>query len=217
MERKTLKFLRLLIPGLIVIFEFIPLLNYLKINFKIGEGWFSYSYLVVLALVIGSIYHIYNIRYTVTNVSHRKIDLNIVTSLIKIYNKEITQEEYNYLKDKRLLHIFYYFIDKDPSLTAKSQLVYFNGLFWTSTADLTILSALASIVYLIFGLFIFQENTLWLVGIFLSGISLLAIVFHFYSILNHYKLSNDQIEFIETHYQKELKEKIEGSLTQINN
>ncbi len=215
MERTTLKFSRLLIPGLILIFEFIPMLNILKVSYKVGEGWLSYSFLIIPALVIGAIYHICNLRYTVTNVSHRKIDLNIVSSLLKIYNKSISQNEYNYLKDKRLKHIFYNFIDNDQSLSAKSQLVYFNGLLWTSTADLFILSIFSCIAFLIMGLWIFNSDSIWLLGVLYAGIALLAINFHFLTIIRHYKLSNDQLEYIETNYQSELKSKIDAALKQI--
>jgi hypothetical protein len=215
MERKTLKFLRLLIPGLILIFEFLPMLNFLKINYKLGVGWLSYSFLVLPAIVIGAVYHIYEIRYTVTNVSHRKIDLNIVSSLLKIYNKELSQDEYNYLKAKRLKHIFYNFIDKDPSLSAKSQLVYFNGLLWTSTADLFILTIFSCILFIISGLIFLNDNSIWLIGVLYAGIASLAICFHVLTVIKHLKLSNDQLEYIETHNQLELKSKIDNVLQQM--
>jgi hypothetical protein len=215
MERKTLKFLRLLIPGLILIFEFLPMLNILQINYKIGEGWLNYSFLVIPALVIGAMYHIFEIRFTVTNVSHRKIDLNIVSSLLKIYNKSLAQDEYNFLKDKRLKHIFYKIIDNDQSLSAKSQLVYFNGLLWTSTADLFILSIFSSIVFIVCGKWVLLNDSIWLMGILYSGVAFLSICFHFLTIIRHYKLSNDQLEFIETHYQVELKSKIDAVLEQM--
>lgn len=215
MERKTLKFLRILIPGLILIFEFLPMLNALQVNFKIGEGFLSYSLLVIPALVIGAMYHIYEIRYTVTNVSHRKIDLNIVSSLLKIYNKTLSQDEYNFLKAKRLKHIFYGFIDNDSSLSAKSQLVYFNGLLWTSTADSFILSIFSSIVFIVFGKWVSPNESLLMLGVLYAGIALLSICFHFLTITRHYNLSNDQLEFIETHYQVELRKKIDNVLTQM--
>lgn len=215
MERKTLKFLRLLIPGLILIFEFLPMLNILQINYKIGEGWLNYSFLIIPALVIGAMYHIFEIRFTVTSVSHRKIDLNIVSSLLKIYNKSLSQDEYNFLKEKRLKHIFYKIIDNDQSLSAKSQLVYFNGLLWTSTADMFILSIFSSIVFIVCGKWILLNDSIWLIGILYSGVAFLAICFHFLTVIRHYRLSNDQLEFIETHYQADLKTKIDDVLKQI--
>jgi hypothetical protein len=212
MERNTLKFLRFLIPGLILIIEFSPMLKFVNINYTVGEGWMSYSILIIPALVIGAIYHFLDFRFSITNVSHKKIDLNIVNSLLKIYNKPISHDEHNYLKDKRLKHIFYYFIDKDESLTAKSQLIYFNGLLWTSTADLFILSIFSCIVFLICGLCF--SNDLILLSVAYAFIALLAFCFHASTIKKHLELSNEQLEYIETHYKSDLESKIEASLKQ---
>lgn len=216
MERKTLKFLRLLIPGLILIFEFLPMLIELKLNYKIGEGWFSYSFLIIPALAIGAVYHMYDARFTVTSISHRKIDLNITSSLLKIYNKTITQEEHNFLKKKRLKHIFYNIVDNDASLSAKSQLVYFNGIFWTSTADLFILSIFSSIVYFVLGYWVLNSEFLWHTGLIFIGLAAFSFCLHMLSIIKHYKLSNDQIEYIETHFKADLTNKIDSSLAEMN-
>lgn len=216
MERKTLKFLRLLIPGLILIFEFLPMLNELKLSFKIGEGWFTYSLLIIPALVLGAIYHISDVRYTVTNISHRKIDLNITSSLLRIYNKTLTQDELIYLNMKRLKHIFYNIIDNDASLSAKSQLVYFNGILWTSTADLLILSIFSSVVYFVLGYWVLGSEFIWHTGLIFTGLAAFSFWLHMVSITKHYKLSNDQIEYIETHFKADITNKIDNSLSEMN-
>jgi len=213
MKRNALKFLRLLIPGLILIFEFLPMLKTFNVHYKVGEGWVSYSFLIISAVVIGTIYHFLDFRFFITNASHKKINLNIVSSLLKIYKKPVSQDEYNYLKDKRLNHIFYHFIDNDKSLSAKSQLIYFNGLLWTSTADLFILSIFSSIAFLICGL-CFNSDLIWL-SVAYVFIALLAFCFHASTINKHLELSNEQLGYIETHYQSDLKSKIKASLKQI--
>lgn len=214
MERKTLKFLRLLIPGLIVIFEFLPLLDILQVKFEIGQGWLNYSILIIPALVIGAIYHLTDARHFITNYSHRKIDLNITSSLLKIYNQPVTQEQLNFLKKKRLKHVFYNIIDNDASLSAKSQLVYFNGMFWTSTADVFIISVFSSIIYITLGIYLGVVN-IWLTGILLGGIGLLGFLFHILTAFRHINLSNDQLEYIETHYVNKLKTKLDEVLQQM--
>lgn len=191
--------------------EFLPLLSQLKFEIKIGEGWLAYSILIIPALVIGTIYHMLDIRHFITNYSHRKIDLNITSSLLKIYNKEVSQDQLNTLKDKRLKHIFYNLVDNDNSLTAKGQLVYFNGLLWTSTADIFLLSIFSSIIYIGTGLYL-DNNEIWMTGILFAGIGLLTFLFHVLTVFRHFNLSNDQIEYIETNYQQELIAKIDGVL-----
>jgi hypothetical protein len=91
MERKTLKFLRLLVPGLTLIFTFLPLFYQMGIEYKIGEGWLAYSLLIISAVVIGAVYNMLDIRFFITNYSNRIIDLNITSSLLKIYTKKLTQ------------------------------------------------------------------------------------------------------------------------------
>lgn len=211
MDRKTLKFFRLLIPGLTLIFVFLPIFEESGIEYKIGEGWFVYSFLVIPAIVLGSIYNMLDIRFFITEYSHRKIDLNITSSLLKLYNKELTQEQYNFLKNKRLKHIFYKIVDNDASLTAKSQLVYSNGIFWTSTADVFLISIFAAIIYIAVGVPI-GNAYLWTWGIIIGGVGLVSFLLHLLTVFRHINLSNDQLEYIETHYVKQLKEKIDEVL-----
>ncbi|MBL3657732.1 hypothetical protein [Fulvivirga sediminis] len=211
MERKTLKFMRLLIPGLTLILTFLPLFDQMGIEFNIGEGWLAYSLLIIPAVVIGAVYNMLDCRFFITNYSYRKIDLNITSSLLKIYNKELTQGQINHLKKKRLKHIFYNIVDNDASLTAKSQLVYSNGILWTSTADVFLLSIIASIVYLAIGITL-ENSKIWITGILLAGAGLLSCLLHILTIFRHFNLSNDQLEYIETHYVKSLREKIDEVL-----
>ena len=211
MERKTLKFLRLLVPGLTLILEFLPLFQLNEIEINIGGGWLSYSLLIIPALVIGTIYHMLDIRHFITNYSHRKIDLNITSALLKIYNKEVDQDQLNMLKNRRLKHIFYNLVDNDNSLTAKGQLVYFNGLLWTSTADVFLLSIFSSIIYIIAGLTL-NSSEIWMIGILLAGVGLISLLLHILTIFRHFNLSNDQLEYIETHYRQDLITKIDAVL-----
>lgn len=217
MTRTTLKFIRLFVPGLILVLEFLPLLKFAGQSYKINEGWLSYSFLTLIAIGIGAIYHINNVRYFVTNASHKRIDLNIMNSLLRLYTKRtLTQEQHNYLRDKkRLKSIFYFFIDNDKSLTAKSENVYFNGALWTSTADAFIISTFTSIVYIIAGTLILNQKEVWLWGILFGGIAIVAILLHVLTIFKHINIGNDQLEFIETNKLKELETKIDDILQQL--
>jgi hypothetical protein len=215
-ERKTLKFLRLFVPGLIIIFEALPLSTALGKSYEINQGWLSYSILTIIAVVIGAFYHINNFRFFITNSSYRRIDLNIMDSLIKLYPKALTQEQHNYLKEKkRLKNIFYFFIDNDPSLAAKSENIYFNGALWTSTADAFIISAFYSITYLILGIFFFKHSDLLLWSMIFGGIAIISLLLHIVTIFKHLNISNEQIDFIETTKLKELETKIDEVLHQL--
>lgn len=218
MTRNILKFIRLFVPGLFIIFEFLPLLKFAGSNFKINEGLLSYSFLTLFAIGIGAIYHISNVRHFITNASHKRIDLNIQDSLLKLYGKPLSQAQHNFLKEKkRLKNLFYYLIDNDKSLTAKSENVYFNGALWTSTADIFLVSTFSSIVYLLMGKFIFNSNEeLMLDGIFLGFIAIIAVLLHIMTIFKHINIGNDQLEFIETNNLNELETKIDEILQQLS-
>jgi hypothetical protein len=216
MTRTTLKFIRLFVPGLILVLEFLPLLKFSGQAFKIDEGWLSYSFLTLIAVGIGAFYHINNVRYFVTNASHKRIDLNIMNSLLKLYPKPLSQAQHNFLKDKkRLKNVFYNFIDNDKSLTAKSENVYFNGALWTSTADAFIISTFSAIVYISAGTLIFHQKEVWLWGILFGGIAIVTILLHVLTIFKHINIGNDQLEFIETNKLKELETKIDEILQQL--
>src|SRR5690606_38160698 len=183
MTRTTLKFIRLFVPGLILVLEFLPLLKFVGQSFTISQGWLSYSFLTLIAVGIGAFYHINNARYFVTNASHKRIDLNIMNSLLKLYPKPLSQAQHNFLKDKRRLkNVFYHFIDNDKSMTAISENVYFNGALWTSTADAFIISTFSAIVYVIAGKLVFHQKEVWFWGILFAGIALIAILLHILTI-----------------------------------
>ena len=211
MDRKKLKFLRLLVPGLALILELLPMFNGLNIPYEIGKGWLAYSLLIIPAVLLGVVYHLLGIRFFITKHSHRRIDLNITDSLLKIYNGQITQADLNTLKDKNLKHIFYNLIDNDASLTAKSQLVYFNGLLWTSTADVFLISLVTSLAYLVTGIAL-ADSTIWSTSLLMAAIGLISIMLHILTVYKHYNLSNDQLEYIEMHYRDKLTEQIDEAL-----
>jgi hypothetical protein len=216
MDRTTLKQLRVLIPGLILVLEFIPMLNIIGIKYEIDNGWLSYAFLTIAALVIGTFYHISDIRLFITKSSLKKIDLNINEALVKIYAKPLSQEQRNFLKEKRRLkNIFYHLIDNDQSLTAKSQLIYFNGLLWTSTADLFLLSLFSSIIYMGLGV-ITSETKAWFFCIAFAATAFIAYLFHILTVHKHINLANEQIEFIETHHLKTVETKIDEVLQQLS-
>lgn len=218
MERKTLQFIRLIVPGLILVFESLPLFNAFGESFEINKGLLSYSFLILIAVAIGAFYRISNIRYFITNYSHKKIDLNITESLAKIYPKELTQEQHNFLKEKRRLkNIFYYIIDNDPSLTAKSQNVYLNGALWTSTADAFIISLFCSIVCLIVGAGYLKSSHIVLWSLILAGIGIISFLLHILTVFQHINISNDQLEYIETNKRNQVETKIDEVLQQMPN
>lgn len=218
MEQSTLKFLRLFIPGIIIV-----LIGYCFIQIitdkKLGDLDFSeYSIPLIVALAFGALYQTFNIRYLITNFTHKQIDLNIKRNIMHLYigNLSATQTQYLFKKN-RLKNVFYKIIDSDPSLSAKGKNMYFNGLLWTSFADTFIISILSSIFILIFTLLnSTNSDDLYSFSFLLLLIAIASICCHFIAFLNHVKISNSQIEFIETNHIMDVKNIIDKTLSDNN-
>jgi len=217
MEQNTLKKLRLLIPGIIGViigtyyYFTITGKSFEKIDFK------EYSIPLLIAIAFGTLFYLTDIRFLITNYSHKKIDLNIKNHMIHLYTKSLTDEQKQFLyKNNRLKSVFYNIIDNDESLKKKQTNVYFNGLIWTSTADLVLISFFFAFVFLV-SIMIFKEvaNVLLMGSFILILISLISLVAHVLAFLKHIKLSNEQIEYIETHHINRVDEIIDGILNNI--
>ncbi|MCB0700741.1 MAG: hypothetical protein H6551_05360 [Chitinophagales bacterium] len=202
MTQTVLKSLRVLIPGLLIYMGFVVFFS-VNENKEIDEIKLGdYNWALVVALVFGGLYHMLNVRHLITNRSYKQIDLNIKNSLLKIYDGQLSDDERKKLiQNNSIKNIFYKIIDNDESLKKKSQQVYFNGLFWTSTADAFIISIISSLIYFI-SAFVFHD----LKTVFISWSSILLLLtgisyfLHLLSINSHIKLSNDQLSYIEQHY-----------------
>lgn len=218
MEQSTLKFLRLIIPGIAIV-----IIGYCFIQIvtekKLGDLDFSeLSIPLIIAFIFGALYQTFNIRFVITNFTHKQIDLNIKRNIMHLYvgNLSATQTQYLFEKNK-LKNVFYKIVDSDPSLSAKGKNVYFNGLLWTSFADTFIISILGSIIILIYTFFnSYNTDELRSFSFLLLMIAIASICLHFVAFLNHVKISNSQIEFIETNHIMDVKRIIDKTLSDNN-
>ncbi len=211
MEQKTLKYLRVFIPGLIILLGLYPIYNefYAEV-FKIDK--FETAYVTFVAILFGGIYYQLNVRYLVTYISHRIITENILNKLIKASGLSIDKNGRKKLKDKgNFMTAFYKVIDNDESLKRKGENVRFNGIFWTSTADLFFLSLFFYFIYSycyrdIENLLMYKKVFLYIAGI--------SFVFHIISVIKHILLSNEQLNPIikDTAMSNVVKDKFNGYL-----
>lgn len=214
MEQKTLKFFRLILPGIIAViigaFYFSIILNkpFVSLEFK------EYSINFIIAIIIGTLFYLFDFRNLITNYSHKRIDLNIKNHMIKLYTKELSDEQKQFLyQNNRLKNVFYKIIDNDESLKRKQTNVFLNGLIWTTTADVALISFISSIFFLLsIPIFKACSNDLLISGFILILISLISLVAHSLAFHKHINLSNEQIEYIENHHIKKVDEYISGIL-----
>ena len=210
MEQTTLKYLRILIPGLIFYLGFYPIFKY-----YFGDVYdiksLDFSFVTVISILIGGIYYQLNFQYLITSFSLKKINNNIFDHLVRAYGKDINQYQKNELKQRHMT-VFYRIIDNDESLKKKANNVYFNGIFWTSSADFFLFGLVFWVIYR----FIFSDvdDSRLFSDLFLS-LAVLSIFLHVISVRKHITLSNDQLRFIDVHKKKEVTEYFDNILQQL--
>ena len=214
MEQETLHKLRMITPGLILLLVFFFLFQPdvdLKKLLNQGVSKDSILYMAAAAGVIGMgvIYYLLDLRKYVMKKPLAKIRENIEQELLRPFlkNKKISSGALEIKKDKKLLNIFYSFVDNDKSLEKRSKEIYLNGLIWSTTADARIISAFAAILYLIvWGVTRVPQYLLF------AKISIVVFVLTFFIMplvtKKHIGLSNLQLELIVTKYKNKLQNEL---------
>ena len=215
MDLSTLKRMRVIVPGTTFVFFAIP--TYIFFSPKVLEidsalKFPLESYGAVLAFIIGTMFNTYEIRRFILKKSLHEIDENIQNKLLQegLSTPQDTRKEEEIKKTKKLMVIFYNFIDTDESLKEKAKLVRENGLVLSSSADIALIGLFFSYVYLFLS-WIYDINTLFL----FSGmaIGLIAIIswrlVHFKALKSHIKLGEDQIKIIAQNKKTELQLKVQ--------
>lgn len=208
MTKTTLKKLRLVIPGVITLIVFFFLL---PSSFRVQDlsqfllSLTGLGYLVIVC-AIGGLYNIIGVRGLFLGDSLLLIQANIKQKLtVPFYAEDPIRAKIESLTEGRqLMNVFYRIIDNDESLKSKSQDVYFNGLLWSTTADVMALTSFAIPVYLM--AYLFNPLSHYpLMALVLSVIYLFAALFLMPKVTSkHIELSNDQLDFILQHHRDEL-------------
>jgi len=227
MELKTLKKLRFIVPGILLFIQFVlffsikdlnDITNYLKLyNVKNEISQFLFFISIIF---IGILYYIFEIRKKIFKRNFEYVEKNIKNKLLKPYeNKYSTDEINNFKQGRKLINIFFYFINNDASLKEKAKIMNFNGLIWTSLMDLLIISFFGFIIFfircfvipVIFHIMTYSDYYLAmaLVNFFISFISAFFVSF---LTAKHASLGNEQLEIIHQFHKKELGRRISDLL-----
>ena len=212
MESTTLKILRLLSPG-ILLWLFIFSISiaetnlYLVLRFH-KDFWFIW--ILPLIYFFGAILYSFNVRSKFHTTFVNEIEVNIKTQMLEIFkkDKEVASKT-NYLREgKKLIQIFYHFVDSNNSLSIKAKSVYLNGFFWSTAVDIAVFTRITAILYLL--LLVARNNVIYfwffvcsIILFYSSTIILMPLLTE-----NHINLSNDQIDFIRTNLRTELRNKL---------
>ncbi len=200
MEQTTLKYLRILIPGLIILLGLYPIFEY-KYSEFFDLKTLDTTYITFISLMFGGIYYQLNIQRLITYPSHSLIRKNILDKLIEASRLEIDEVKRKKLKEHSIagkddafyMITFYKVIDSDNSLKRKGENVRFNGVFWTSTADIFLINICFYFIYCIW----FKEIPYFATyeNLFLY-FAYTGLVLHIISVIKHINLSNKQLNSI---------------------
>lgn len=213
MDISTLKRLRTLIPGFLIIFELIPALMYLDINIFSDQSIstiLTSTTALALPFVIGYIYNAFCIRSIFNNSSYARINENIKNRIFSIgRTTPITDIQQQSIKSSRvLLDIFYAIVDTNESLKERSKLVRNNGLAWSSTADCVVIGSCFSLIHL--PIWITTDYSLFLYACIFSLTTALicAFIIHPQTEKRQIELGNEQLNFIQTQLSDIVKQKV---------
>jgi len=210
MGMTALKIWRLIIPGILIL---ILLLFVIQESFTdLTKTFTSFQSndiaYTILVIAVGVFYYILNIRKLLWNPYLNRVQINIKNTLLSAYKKPLNKQQKAYLiEGRKLMIIFYHFIDNDKSLLEKAKRVRFNGLIWTSMIDLTIISSCGS---LIFWVKLIIERHFYYLAMALILIILALVSFGLIQLTtrHHLSLSNEQLEIICQSYKTQLEDKI---------
>ncbi len=208
MSQETLNRLRIVIPGVLIFFAFPPLFLETLDFTSLAERFSSVDLLrdSIAVIGLGALYRIFKIRRPALWRSLRRIDGNIKDRLLTpcLSDTVVSAAAAKLLSGRTLMDVFYKFVDRDPTLREKAKRVRFNGLLWTSVADVATIGALGAIAYLITFAFTdyFHHVALAL------ALGLIALVAYFLLMplvtRHHIALSNEQLDFIDQEFRPEV-------------
>lgn len=202
MDRKLLKWLRLVMPGLIAMVLLLPVKAQLAtlydstLPFEVGA-----IELPLFALIIGIVYHVLGIRGYFNFKFHQRVTRNIRQRLWSAARPTPPPSDWD---DKKSRDTFYNLVDNDNSLTARTDMIYFNGALWTSAADVRAVGLIVSAIAL--GMIISNPNdaaAIVLLGVNAAAVVLSIPVSHLIT-KQHIKLGDEQLDYIAAHLKIEL-------------
>jgi hypothetical protein len=214
MSLQTQKYLRLIIPG-IFLYGLLVVFCWTTqwCTLAIPQTWEELSKLLA-AVVLGALYNFTHLRELSNKFYHFDVNSNIVRILTRPFITEMPGVQRIAWQDFR--STFYNVVDHDESLKVKSEIIRFNGLLWTSVADLRVVTIIAVLIFsasMICSAYItplrYPEYRAGIPIFLLSIIFLCTFWFSKITTDRHKVLGMEQCEYILEHHRDALKGKLE--------
>ena len=213
MSSSALKTIRFFVPG---VFSYV-----LFVLFCWASNWCtlalpeSYETLTksLLALALAAVYYALPLRKNANRIYFDRVNQNLVDELTRPFNSDVDFPKN--LRWPKISRIFYNYIDTDPRLAHTKGLAFWNGAFWTSTADLRVISGLGVLLFagaiLIANLIHDSSfNNSRAIGglLLLIFLFVISILFSELTTRLHMAIGSQQAEYIRENHRAELKAKL---------
>jgi hypothetical protein len=217
MDLSEQKWLRFIIPG-VMLYVLLVLLcwttNWCMLTLPTSIAEISK---LLASLAFGFLYAVSGLRELSNKFYHEKVRTSICDLLIEPFVK--SDPALDRITWKKIKPIFYSFIDNDKSLEKQSKIIRWNGLLWTSAADLRACSVIGALVFGIAIVLGYHVN--WLAfdfgraGYAITGLLILYLSSFVWSSQlteKHRRLGMEQCEYILIHRRNELSEMLNLAL-----
>jgi hypothetical protein len=202
-----LKTLRLVIPGVLIVLGFLPIAYGSSGLGAIIQG--NEKFLWILALGAGAAYYVLDLRGRFMRFAVWKINDQIISTLLQPFSQHpvIGPARDRLAAGRKVMNIFYYFVDNDKSLSERAKSVYLNGLLLSSLPDLRAVTLLFLFIYPI-SYFLTGNGYLWLFFLVALILHLIAIPMMDEITRRHMALGEEQTAFILQFKSNELENRL---------
>jgi len=205
MSRSTQKWLRFIVPGLL-------LLVFNGLFGKVSGLWEPFwpesvndAMESLTVFVLAGLYYLLPFRRWMNARFYSEVNENLRSRMIAIGG---LSDDSNVFTWKAIRGIFWHFVDNDKSLSAKSEAAYFNGLIWTTIADIRVVATAYFGGAFVIG--ILGEQRAWLAAITFLGIWVASWIASVLVTKRHKHIGNQQLEIIEHKHVAELASMLGG-------
>jgi hypothetical protein len=215
MGQETLHYLRLLVPGLLLVLAAVtvlapdsnPIERFKDLEFELKGAWGG------AIVVAGVLYHVFGLREHIGGLDWAEVRNNIQQRLLDITKVALSPQQADYLRsDRKLLDVFYLLVDGHASQAVRQARVRFNGLLVSSVCDCAAVAVVAAALHLLLGYI--RHHGHHLMWALLMGLIFFACRFIIEPrvMAKHMELSNEQIGFIATFQRADLDDAIRAAL-----
>lgn len=202
MEQKTLNYLRIIVPGAIFL-VFAVVLGAITKLFELPNPDADALLKSLWVIVIGVIYRFTPLRTWINKSYFDRVNENIRSRMVAMAG--LVDDKKRFTWDK-LRRIFYDIIDHDESLKVKGQRVMFNGLLWTSCADLTAIGTLFLAYSLILIVSDVHNAAYAAIAFFMAAF--MGFIGSVKTTAKHIELGNEQLDLMEEKYAQSVHDRI---------